>query len=107
MSVLLKIKTNVSLPNSPSLRLKLWIESENVFLRGEALQSGTHLPFAQPLQCAVAQLAHALARNPQHVADLFERVLTAVFQAEVQTDHACIARAQLIERTIDVFGQQP
>src|SRR5690606_8838836 len=76
-------------------------------LCGEALQRGAEIAFAQPLEGAVAQLAYALTRHTQHVADLFERVLASAVEAEVQPHDTRIARRQRVERAVDLLREQP
>src|SRR5690606_6869980 len=74
---------------------------------GEALQRGAELALAQPPQRAVAELTDALARHAEHVADLFERVLAAAFEADVQPQHAGVARRQRVQRALDLLREQP
>src|SRR5690606_21185204 len=81
--------------------------------RGDAAPSGgetgqclAHVAFAQALQRAVAQLAHALARDAEHAADLLEGVLAPAGQAEVEAQHLRVARRERAERGLDLFAQE-
>src|SRR5690554_2049451 len=73
----------------------------------EAFERAAEIALAQPLECAVAKLAHTLARDAEHVADLFQRVLTSTIQAEVETHDLRVTRLQRLERLLDVLAQQP
>src|SRR5512143_588835 len=67
---------------------------------GEALQCVAQLALAQALERTVPQLAHTLACDAQHVADLLQRVLAAALETEVQAQHARIARGQRVQRAL-------
>jgi hypothetical protein len=62
----------------------------------------------------VAQLAHrvrldladALARQPELVADLLERPRTPVVEAEPKPDHALLAPVEAVEDTIDLLPKE-
>src|SRR5690242_5470164 len=73
----------------------------------EAAQRATHVSFAQAFERTVAQLAHALARDTEHRADLLERVLAPAVQTKVETRDFRIARRQRAERLLDFVGQEP
>src|SRR4051812_23712477 len=75
--------------------------------RGEGLQGCTLVAFAQPAQRPVAELADPLARHPQHVADLLERVLALALEAEVQPEHLGVARVERLQRLAHRLREQP
>src|SRR2546430_1988772 len=75
-------------------------------LRCEGPQRLAHRAFAQPLQGAVAQLADALARDAEHAADLFQRVLPPAVQPEVEAQHLGVALLQAVQGRLDLVGQE-
>src|SRR6266550_7435793 len=75
-------------------------------LRREAGERLADIAIAQPLQCTVAQLANPLASHTQHPADLFQRVLPAAVQTEVQTENLRITPLQGVERLLDLVRQE-
>src|SRR6266576_3627875 len=72
----------------------------------EARERLADVAVAQPLQRAIAQLAHPLTRHAQHAADLLERVLPSAVQTEVQPQYFGIAALQRVERLLDLVGQE-
>src|SRR6266536_3501973 len=75
-------------------------------LRCEGPQRLAHRAFAQPLQGAVAQLADALARDAEHAANLFQRVLPPAVQPEVEAQHLGVALLQTVQGRLDLVGQE-
>src|SRR5215211_5322697 len=67
---------------------------------GERGQGLAHLALAQALERAVAELPDALARDPQDVADLLQRVLAPALQAEVELQHLGVAGLQRAQRAL-------
>ncbi len=59
-------------------------------LGGETRQRSSDLPFAQPLERAITQLAHPFPGYTQQPADLLERMLPPAVQTEIETKHPCI-----------------
>src|SRR6266566_552302 len=56
--------------------------------------------------CYAAQLANPLASHTQHPADLFQRVLPAAVQPEVETENLRITPLQGVERLLDLVRQE-
>src|ERR1019366_6348371 len=78
--------------------------SSAVPLRSEAAERPPHIALAQPLECAITQLAHAFARDAEHRADLLERVLASTLEPEVETQDLRVARRERAERLLDFIG---
>src|SRR5688500_2785316 len=72
----------------------------------EAAEGAPDVALAEPLERAVAQLAHALARDAEHRADLLERVLAPALEAEVEAQHLGVARRERAERLLDLVGEE-
>src|SRR5829696_2839712 len=75
-------------------------------LRRERPQCPTHVALAEPLERAIAQLAHALARHAQHRADLLEGVLATALESEVEPQHLRVTRRQRVQRLLDLVGEE-
>ena len=71
------------------------------------LQSQTDFALAQALECAVAQLAHALAGDAEHGADLLEGVLATAVETEVEAEHFRVAGGKRGERALDLLAHEP
>src|SRR5262245_29882966 len=72
----------------------------------EAGQRLSNIAIAQALQRTVTELPHTLTRDAQHAADLFERVLAAAIQAEVQPQHLRVTALQRVQRLLDFIRQE-
>src|SRR5688572_8251295 len=75
-------------------------------LCGETPQRAPDVAFTQPLERAITQLTHALARNAEHRADLLERVLTTALEPEVQPEHLCVPWRKRTECLLDFVGEE-
>src|SRR5438034_3054127 len=75
-------------------------------LRGEAAEGATDVALAEALEGPVAKLAHPLAGDAEHRADLLECVLTAAFEPEVEPQDLRVARRQRAERLLDLIGEE-
>src|SRR5438094_10638537 len=75
-------------------------------LRCEGPQRLAHRAFAQPLQRAVAQLADALARDAEHAADLFQRMLAPAVEAEIEAQNLGVALLQRVQRRLDLVREE-
>src|SRR5271169_5074301 len=76
-------------------------------LRREAAQCAPHVALAQPLERAIPQLAHALARHAEHRADLLERMLASTLEPEVEAQHLGITAGERAQRLLDLVGEEP
>src|SRR5262245_39769484 len=79
---------------------------EKVRLGREARQRAADVAFAQPLERAVAQLAHPLAGDAEHAADFLQGVLPAAVEAEVEPEHLGVPRRQGAEGGLDLLGEE-
>src|SRR5687767_8722192 len=77
-------------------RLPSMVQRQRSGQRPEAFQGVAVGAFAQLLERPVADLADALARNPQHAADLLERALLALVQAVVQVQDLALALGEVL-----------
>src|SRR6476469_4466880 len=90
-----------------ALTVELWARSSLSHRLGAAFQK--RLQLARPGRVAeLAQrfrldLADALARDREVLADLLERVLAAVAHAEPHLDHLLLARRQRLEHGLRLF----
>src|SRR5215467_10980802 len=75
-------------------------------LRGKAPQRAADVAFTQALERAVAKLSDSLARDAEHGADLFERVLAAAFEPEVQAEDFGVAWRQRAQGLLDLVGEE-
>src|SRR3954451_13219613 len=75
-------------------------------LRGEAAERPADIAFAQALERPIAELAHPLTGDAEHGTDLFERVLSAAFETEIEAKHLRIARRQGGECLLDLVGEE-
>src|SRR5471032_1202255 len=73
---------------------------------GKASKRPPNIPLTKPLESSVAQLSDALAGDAEHGADLFEGVLAAPFQAEVEAQYFCVAWREGGERLLDLVGEE-
>src|SRR4051794_11557276 len=74
-------------------------------LRGHSVAEDVgRVALAQPLERAVAKLANAFARDTELARDLLQRHRAVAFEAEVEGQHATVARRKHLERTRDCLA---
>src|SRR5438105_9916038 len=72
----------------------------------EARERLAYITIPQPLERAVPQLAHPLARHAEHAADLLERVLAAAIQPEIQAEHLGVAPLERADGLLELVRQE-
>src|SRR3954453_3356443 len=79
---------------------------EKLRLGREGRQRAADVALAQALERAIAKLAHPLAGDAEHPADLFQGVFPAAVEPEVEPEHLGVARRQGAERRLDLLGEE-
>ena len=68
---------------------------------GQVSQHLSDRPLAEALERSIAQLAHALASDAEHFADLVQGVLAIRLEAEIEAENLGVARGKGEECTLD------
>ena len=73
---------------------------------GEVTERACRLSIAQAAERPIAELTHALTRNPEQLADRFERVRACTAESEMQAENIRFTCRQEAQRLIDPIAKQ-